>query len=468
MKYNLSKKWERGVNMAEHSAANLGYKQELKRALGLRDLVIFGMTFMAPVSSQTLFGLMSDFSGGHNVLCYAIGFVAVLFTALSYGQMIPEFPAAGSVYTYTQRGIHPALGFIGGWTITLDYFLIPMFLYLISAIYANALVPAIPFWVWVLIYVIPCMIVNILGIELAAKVNLIMTGLMVCSILAFSIAAIRYSVLGIEGTSLATPTAIFNPATFSIQGVLGGTILAVLSYLGFDSISTLTEEATVPAKKVGLAIIICLCVQTCLYLLTAYFGNVVAPDISIFPDVEAAFFDMCLKVGGMGLQLFVTLVIIVSGFATALAGQSAASRVLYGMGRDNLLPKKFFAHLHPKYKSPIYNILIMGIIGLFGAIFIGADILSNLVAFGGLWGFTFVNLSVIVYWFFRKKTGKFFQHLLFPIIGIIVCQAVVFIGMIPLSRVVGFSWMGIGVLYLLIRCTKPEFRELLKNVTISE
>jgi len=451
-----------------NNAANLGYQQELKRALGIRDLVIFGMTFMAPVSSQTLFGLMSGASGGHNFLCYAIAFVAVLFTALSYGQMIPEFPAAGSVYTYTQRGIHPAVGFIGGWTILLDYFLIPMFLYLISAIYANALVPAIPFWVWVLIYVIPCMIVNILGIEMAAKVNLIMTGLMVISILAFSVAAIRYAALGIDGTSLAMPTAIFNPATFSFQGVLGGSIMAVMSYLGFDSISTLAEEATVPPKKVGLAIIICLCVQTCLYLLTAYFGNVVAPDVSIFPNIDSAFFDMCLQVGGMGLQLFVTLVIIVSGFATALAGQSAASRVLYGMGRDNLLPKKFFAHLHPKYKSPVYNILLMGIVGLFGAIFIGADMLSNMVSFGGLLGFTFVNLAVISYFFIKKKTGNFIQHLLFPIIGIIVCMAVVFIGMIPLSRIVGFSWMGIGVLYLLIRSTKPEFRELLKNVSISE
>jgi len=451
--------------MAENSS---GYAQELKRALGTRDLVIFGMTFMAPVSSQTMFGLMSGVSGGHNVICYLIGFVAVLFTALSYGQMIPEFPAAGSVYTYTQRGIHPTIGFIGGWTITLDYFLIPMFLYLISAVFANALVPAIPFWIWVIIYVVPCMIVNILGIELAAKVNLVMTGLMVASILAFTIAAIRYAALGIDGASLATPTAIFNPATFNFQGVLGGTIIAVMSYLGFDSISTLAEEATVPPKKVGLSIIYCLIIMTVLYFLTAYFGTVVAPDVSIFPDINSVFFDMCLKVGGLGLQLFVTLVIIISGFATALAGQSAASRVLYGMGRDNLLPKKFFAHLHPKFKTPIYNILMMGIVGLFGAIFIGADVLSNMVSFGGLWGFTFVNLSVIVYWFFKKKSGNFIQHFLFPIIGIIVCQGVVFIGMIPMTRVIGFAWIGIGVVYLLIRCTKPEFRELLKNVSISE
>jgi len=448
--------------------AELGYKQELSRSLGLKDLIIFGMTFMSPVSSTTMFGIMSGASNGQNFLCYVIGFFAVLFTAFSYTQMIPEFPVAGSVYTYTQKGISPAAGFIGGWSITLDYFLIPMFLYLINATYANALIPSIPYWAWVLIYVIPCVVVNILGIEMAAKANLIMTGLMVISVLAFVIAAARYAVLGIDGTSLIMPTAIFNPATFSFQGVLQGSIIAVMSLLGFDSISTLAEEATVPPKKISLAIILCLIIQTVLYLFVAYFGTIVAPDVTIFPNIDSVFFDMCFRVGGYGLQLFVTIIIMVTGFGPALAGQSAAARVLYGMGRDDLIPRKFFAHLHPKFKSPIYSILLMGIIGTVGALFIGANILSNIVSFGGLMGFTFVNLSVINYFFIRKKSGNFIWHLLFPIIGIIICISILFIGMIPLARVVGFSWMGLGVIYLLIRSTKPEFRELLKNVTISE
>lgn len=457
--------------MPDSNSGNLeqfGYKQELKRALGVRDLVIFGMVFMAPVSCMTLFGFMAAASGGHNFLCYLFAFIAMLFTAFSYSQMVQAFPVAGSVYTYSQRGIHPSVGFIGGWTILLDYFLIPMFLYVISAIFANALVPAIPFWLWVLIYVVPCMIVNILGVELAARVNFIMTALMVAAIFAFVIAAIRYAALGIEGTALLTPAAIYNPVTFNLGGVLQGTILAVLSYLGFDAISTLSEEATVPPKKIGLAMILACTIQTVLYMLVAYFGTVVAPDITIFPVIDSAFFDMCFKVGGYGLQLFVTLVIVISGFATALAGQSSASRVLYGMGRDRLIPKKFFAHLHPKYKTPIYNILMMGIVGLFGAILIDVNLLSNLVSFGGLIGFSLVNLSVIVYLFARNKSGKFFQHVLFPVIGMIVCLSVIFIGMIPLARIVGFSWMGIGIIYLIIRSTKPEFRELLKNITVSE
>jgi len=448
------------------SVEQFGYKQELNRALGLRDLVIFGMIFMSPSSCMCMFGMMAAASGGNNFLCYGIGFVAMLFTALSYGQMVQAFPVAGSVYAYTQRSIHPALGFIGGWTITLDYYLIPMLLYLMSALYANALVPAVPVWAWILIYVIPCTLVNIIGVEIAAKVNTIIAGLLFIAAGAFIIAAIRYAVLGIDGATLAAPTAIFNPATFTVQGLLGGSIMAILSYMGFDAITTLSEEAAESSKTIGKAIIIACVVQTIIYLLLSYFGTIVAPNIFALPDVTTAFFDMSMKVGGLWLQIFVTIVIIVAGFATALVGQTSASRVLFGMGRDGLISKKIFAHLHPKYKTPIYNILLMGGIGLIGALTIGVDLLSNIVTFGGLVGFILVNLSVIVHYFVKLKTRKFFRHLLFPCVGIFICASILLIGMMPIARIIGGSWMAIGIIYLLIRSTKPEFRELLKNVTI--
>jgi len=453
---------------AAASVEQFGYKQELKRTLGVRDLVIFGMVFMSPSSCMSLFGLMSIFSGGHNVLCYSIGFVAMLFTALSYGQMVQAFPVAGSVYSYAQRGIHPALGFVAGWTIILDYFMIPCLLYLMSALYANALVPVIPVWGWILIYIIPCTLVNIIGVEVAAKVNFVIAGLLILASAAFVVAAIRYGALGIDGARLAMPTAIFNPATFSTSGLLQGSILAVLSYLGFDAITTLSEEAEESSKKIGQAIIIACVVQTVIYLALSYFGTVVAPDMSVFADPTTAFFDMCMTVGGAWLQIFITLVILVAGFATALVGQTAASRVLYGMGRDSLLPKKFFAYLHPKYKTPTYNVLLMGAVGLIGANVISVDLLSNLVTFGGLFGFICVNLAVIIHYFVRQKSGKFFRHILFPVIGIIICVAIMMIGMIPLARIVGFAWMAVGIIYLIVRSAKPEFRELLKNITISE
>jgi putrescine importer len=456
------------VNHGMPDVEQFGYKQELKRTLGVRNLVIFGMVFMAPVSSMTLFGLMSEASGGNNVICYVIAFVAMLFTALSYSQMVQAFPVAGSVYSYTQRSISPALGFIGGWAITLSYFLTPMFLYLISSIFAHALIPAIPIWVWLIIYVIPCMIINIVGIEVVSKVNIVMTGIMVAAILSFVVTSIRYAALGTEHTRLFSSAAVVNLNTINFNGVLRGTILAVLSYLGFDAITTLSEEAKVTPKKIGLAIILACTLQTVLYLLIAYFGNVVAPSVSELSSPDSAFFEICAKVGGSWLQLFVTLVIIISGFATALAGQSSASRVLFGMGRDNLIPKRFFAYLHPRFKTPIFNILTMGVIGLIGALLFDVNVLSNLVAFGGLFGFMLVNLSVIVHYFVKVKTGKVLAHLIFPAVGTTICILFLLLGMSILAKIVGFSWIFLGIIYLAIRSSKKGFRELLKSATLSE
>jgi len=455
--------------MSESNNANVnqfGYEQELKRTLGVKELVVFGVTFMAPVSSMQMFGFMSMVSAGHAVLCYLAAFIAIIFTVMSYHQMIQEFPIAGSVYVFTQRGIHPTLGFLAGWMMIWDYFLLPMVICLTACLFANALIPVIPVWLWTLILIVPALILNIRGVEFAAKTNIIITALMIIAILAFVIAAIRYAALGIDGAVFFNPTYIFNPATFNFQSIMAGSIMAVMSYLGFDSICTLAEEAIVPPKKIGHALIIAVLIETILYLLVAYFGTVVAPDITVFQAPESAFFDIAMKVGGMALQIFISLVIICSGFAAVLACQAATSRVFFGMGRDNLIPKKFFGYINPKTQVPTYSLILTAIIILAGSILIPISIITNIVAFGSLWGFTFVNLSVIVYFFCRKRSGRVFQHLILPIIGMIVCLTIIFTGMAPLAKILGFSWMGIGVIYLLVRSTKPEFRELLKKVSI--
>ncbi len=441
---------------------SFGYKQELKRSLGLKDLVIFGMVFMAPVSCMTIFGLMAASSRGHNFLAYLLGFTAMLFTAYSYGKMAEAFPIAGSTYSYTQRAINAKLGFLAGWVMLMDYFLIPMLLYVISAMFAHALLPQVPYWAWILIYVVPVTFINIMGVELAAKVNMVMTAIMVAAVLAFVLAAVKYALAG-NVVSLFSMQAIYNPKTFSLSAVVSASVLAVLSYLGFDAITTLTEEVHEPAGKISTAIIIACLLQTVLYFGVAYFGTLVAPDFALFKNPDTAFFEIALKVGGSALQTFVTLVIIVSGASTALAGQSAASRLLYGMGRDKMIPPKFFAYLHPRYKTPTYSILFMGIVGLIGALLISMESLSEMVAFGGIFGFICVNLSVILHFYVKGKSGKFFRHALCPALGMAICAYIMW-GMSPLAKIVGFSWLAAGVFYLVARSfASSDFKSILEN-----
>lgn len=447
------------------SLESFGYKQELKRALSLKDLVVFGIVFMSPMSSMTLFAIMTSMSKGHAVLSYLFGFFAMLFTAYSYGQMVKAYPIAGSTYSYTQRAVHPKLGFLAGWVMLLDYVLIPMLLYVVSALYAHEFIPSIPFWGWVLIYIIPITIINIRGVELAAKANTIITVFMIAALVLFFAAAVKYALTG--QAELISWTAIYNKDTFSLQAVVAGSSLAVLSYLGFDAITCLTEEAN-DCAQVGKAIILACVIQTFIYLGMAYFGTIVTPDWASIADPETEAFRIVYKVGGAALQAFVSIVIIVSGVSTALVGQASASRLLFGMGRDKVIPPKLFAHLHPKYKTPVYSILFMAVIGLAGSLTITMTTLTQLVTFGGLFGFMCVNLAVIFHYYIRNKSGRFIMHLLSPLTGLVVCGYIM-LDLSDVGRVVGFSWLILGILYLIVRSFFSEgFSKLLEKGMFAE
>lgn len=427
---------------------NQHHSPSLKKALKMRDLVIFGMAFMAPVAAMSMYGIITTISKGHSVLAYLTGFVAMLFTAYSFGKMVDAFPVAGSTYTYAQRALHPKLGFIAGWGMLLDYLFIPILTFLISANFSHELLPVIPVWAWVLIFAIPVTIVNVLGVEIAAKMNFLLVFLMIVAVFAFVISAVHFIVTGQQ--SLVDFHAIYNPSTFSIGSIVSGAAITVVSYLGFDAITTLAEEANVSGRKIGIAIMITCVIQTCFYLAVTYLGDVIQGDYTKIGNPDTAFFDLLDKVAGSFVQTFITLMIIASGVASALASQSASSRMLYGMGRDNIIPNKFFGYIHPKFKTPVYNVLLMSTMGIVGAIISNLQAISDLVAFGGLFGFSCVNLSVISHYFIKQRKRNIIKHLIVPIIGLAVCIYILF-GLSPIGKTVGVIWLAIGVIYVVVR-----------------
>ncbi|WHY79400.1 APC family permease [Neobacillus sp. WH10] len=421
--------------------------QELNRSLKMLDLVIFGLVFMAPVAAMSLFGIITLVSKGNSVLSYVIGFVAMLFTAYSFGQMVKAFPVAGSTYSYAQRSLHPKLGFIAGWGMLLDYLFIPILTFLISASFANALVPSIPIWAWILIFSIPVTIINLIGIELAAKVNFVLAFLMIMAVLIFVGSTTHYLVTGNLG--LFHLGAVYNPNSFSIGAIVGGAAIVTVAYLGFDAITTLAEEAKVDGKKIGLAIILACVIQTSFYVAVTYLGMVLMKDYTKIDNPDTAFFNLLPLVAGGLIQTFITLMIIASGVASALASQSASSRLLYGMGRDNVIPNKFFGYIHPKYKTPVYNILLMSVLGTVGAMAASLQVISDLVAFGALLGFACVNLSVINHYYIRNKQRNIIKYLVVPLIGVAVCIYIL-IGLSTIAKIFGLAWMTIGILYLIV------------------
>ncbi|WP_251455619.1 APC family permease [Priestia endophytica] len=273
-----------------HDIAFRPNKIELNRTLKLRDLVIFGLGFMAPVAAMSLFGIITAVSEGHSVLSYIIGFVAMLFTAYSFGKMVEAYPVAGSTYTYAQHALHSKIGFIAGWGMLLDYLLIPMLTFLISSNFAHALVPSIPIWAWVLIFAVPITVVNIMGVEVAAKVNTVLVLLMILAVLVFLISAGHYIVTG--NLSLIQFEAIYDPSHFSIGAIISGSAIVIVAYLGFDAITTLAEETSVGGNKIGLAIVFTCVIQTIFYVSVTYLAVIIVGHYTVIKNPDTAFFNI--------------------------------------------------------------------------------------------------------------------------------------------------------------------------------
>lgn len=302
---------------------------KLKRTLKTSDLVIFGLVFMIPLAPAGMYGVYLGPSGGMVALCYLIGMVAMFFTGMSYRVMSQKFPTAGSVYVYVQKGVSPALGFLTGWAILLDYFLMPATVVIIGSIYGNALIPSVPAWTWILIFIVFSTVINVLGVDLMSKCSWILFTLQIIVIIVFIGCTIR---LLLNGTIHFSMISFYNPEQFDLSSILKATGIVILSYLGYDAISTLAEETINPEKSVGKAIILSILIIGLIFIATTFFAGMAYPNYQdLNPDT--AFTDVVTFVGGTWLNILTTITLIVSfGIATTQASQVAVARVLFAMG----------------------------------------------------------------------------------------------------------------------------------------
>jgi amino acid transporter len=423
---------------------------QLRRVLTRTDLVIYGLTIITPTAAYPLFGIIQQISHGHTALSYLVAMVAMLFTALSYGRMAAAFPAAGSTYTYAGRGLHGHLGFIAGWSMILDYVLVP----LLSAVYVSLtlarLAPAVPYAVWALVFAAAITWINVRGIQVTAQASRFMTIIMTASAILFVAIAVRYIATHFGLGGLLSSRAVFDPATFDGRHLMLGSGIAVLSYLGFDAVSTLAEEAKEPRKDIGFATVLVCVLQTVICFVIVYLGAIVWPAAKPFANVETAILDVSRVMGGEMLFWVTTFVLLVAGVASSLTSQAGASRLLYGMGRDGLLPRRIFAELHPKYATPSRSIYLMGAVSFFGALMIGFQLVVELVNFGAFVGFILVNLSVVGHYYVRERLRSrlyFWTNLIMPVLGAAVC-IFVWMSLSASAKTLGFIWLAAGLFYL--------------------
>lgn len=433
----------------------------LHRSLGIWHVIIIGLSYIQPTTLFDTFGMVSDASRQHVPMSYVLALIAILLTSLSYGQMIRAYPSSGSAYTYTQKSINPALGFMVGWSSWLDYLLMPMVNIVLAVIYFSALFPEVNTWFWVVAFTAIMTGVNLFGAKIVAYFNswIVAGQLLIIAFFTYLVYSKLSQGLNAEGVidpasayQLWSLAPFFN-ATTEIAPLIAGATILCFSFTGFDSLSTLAEETKDAKNKLPKAIFLTSLITGIIFIVSTYFiqlyfsGN----PANYFEDIDATQPAILLLVGGSLFQSIVLTFGIVTVVASGISAHAGVSRLMYVMGRDGVISKRIFGYIHPRLKTPVFNILIAGGIALMGG-FVDLDFVVHMISFGALTAFSFVNLSVIFKYAIRDKhlrtPKEVFFNLIAPVLGFITIF-IMWLNVESTSLYAGLTWGAIGFAYLL-------------------
>jgi putrescine importer len=435
----------------------------LKRTLKLRHIVFIGLAYMAPLAVFDTFGIAAEASGGHVPMSYIVVLIAVVITAFGYAKMVRFFPSAGSAYTYARETIHPHIGFLVGWASTLAYLFLPMLNALLSAIYMGSAFPDVPPWVWIVATIVICTGLNLAGVRFAARVNLVLVLIQVVVAVSFLVFVVK-AILDGPGASAFSFSPFLDGGT-QVPALAAGAAILALSFLGFDAVSTLAEEAEHPKRDIPRAIFIIVTVAGAFFITVTYLMQTLFPDVSLLEDVVGASPEIAKYIGGAAFQAFFLGGYLVAVLGCGITQQMSAARLLFAMGRDRVLPHRFFARVAPRSGVPVANILLIGLLAC-AAIIFDLGQAASVINFGAFIAFAAVNLSVVFVGFrtVRGRGPRFvLGFVLFPLLGVAVNIAL-FASLDTTALLIGAGWMILGVLILLwnthlFRIPPPPLRE---------
>lgn len=435
--------------MASSVTPSTSSAPRLWRALTLWDLILYGVIVIQPTAPMSVFGVLSERGRGHVVTTILIAMVGMLFTAISYGRMARAYPSAGSAFTYVGQEINPALGYVTGWSMVMDYMLNPMICIIWVSQQAHVFAPGVPYWIWAVIFGAVFSYLNIQGVKTSARLNAALAAGMGVVIAIFFVAAARYIFGHPHGGAAFFTRPFYDPQMFSTKAVLGGTSIAVLSYIGFDGISTLSEEAENPRRNILLATVLTCFLIGILSAVEVYAAQLLWPASEPFPNVDTAF---VFAAGRAWLPLFaiVGFTLLVANFGSGMGAQLGAARLLFGMGRSKALPERFFGAVDPKRHVPRNNVIFVGVIALAGALLVAFNLFSyglgaEMLNFGALIAFMGVNLAAFLRYYVREPQKKF-SNFFPPLAGFVICLLLWW----NLSRkawIVGSIWMTVGIAF---------------------
>ena len=421
----------------------------LRRSLTLWDLILYGVIVIQPVAPLSVFGVLSDRGRGHVATTVLIAMVAMLFTAISYGRMARAYPSAGSAFTYVGQEINPALGYVTGWSMVMDYMLNPMICTVWCSQQAHVFAPGVSYSIWAVFFALVFTGLNVQGVKTSARVNTGLAAAMGVVIAIFFVAAARYVFGHPHGDAGFFTRPFYDPQMWNTKAVLGGTSIAVLTYIGFDGISTLSEEAENPRRNILLATVLTCVVIGILSAIEVYAGQLIWPASQPFPNEDAAFTFVAAR-AWPPLLAIVGFTLLVANLGSGMGSQLGAARLLYGMGRSNALPRSFFGAVDPKRHVPRNNVLFVGAVALVAALLVNYGMFSyglgaEMLNFGALIAFMGVNAAAFVRYYLRSDEKKL-TNLIPPIAGFLICL-LLWLNLSRPAKIAGTIWMVVGIAF---------------------
>lgn len=416
----------------------------LEPRLSLASVVAFGLSYMTPGLAMVIFGVIAAASAGTAPTAFLLATAAMFLTALSYAKMARRYPVSGSAYFYARKLLGSRIGFFVGWSVLLDYLFMPMVSWILQGVYLNVQFPAVPIWGWILINACLATFVNIIGVILSDRVNKTLTVVSVLLVLLF----IAYCLVHLGNHPPASLTAPFWNDDTGLSAVSTAAAVAAFSYLGFDAVTTLSEETHDAQRNIPRAVVLVIATGGVLFAIVAYIMQLVHPG-GLFGDPQTVAYTMSIEVGGKSFADWTNIATLFSGFAAGIAVQLSSSRLLYFMGRDGVLPKRIFGSLNARTKTPIPCLLVTG-----AMCFIGLDLdlqtATSFVNFGAFLGFTAVNVCVIAYFLRNRHTPGVgvFGYAIFPALGAVV-TVYMLTQLSTTAQIIGVCWLAVGVAYLL-------------------
>jgi amino acid transporter len=429
-------------------ASGAATRPGLRRALTLWDLVFYGIVLVQPVAPMGIFGVVSQEARGHVVTTILIGMCAMLLTAISYGRMARAYPSAGSAFTYVGQEMHPGLGYVTGWSMVMDYVLNPIICTIWCSKAAMNFVPEVPYAIWVVFFAALFTALNLRGVKASARTAEVLAIGMTLVLLLFLASAVRYLV-GIPLDRAALTRPLYDPATFSLPLVLTGASIASLTYIGFDGISTLSEEVENPRRNILLATVLTCLITGILSAIQVYAAQLVWGTWNGFPDVDTAFVHVAGKAGGPVMFAVLNATLLIANIGSGSGAHLGAARLLYGMGRSDALPRRFFGAVDARRNIPRNNVLLIGAFALVGGLLLTYQLGAEMLNFGAFIAFMGVNLAAFTRYWLRSEDRRI-TNMLWPLLGFAICFYLWWSLRTP-AKIAGGIWLGAGVAYGAIR-----------------